>query len=202
MIGRLRGQILEKQPPLLVLEVSGVGYEVEAPMSTFYQLPDLNQEIQLFTHLIVREDAHILFGFASESERQLFRYLIKINGVGPKLALSILSAMDLEAFVQAIQQQDTARLSKIPGIGKKTAERLIIEMRDRLATPTTQSPATSTAPAVNSLTQGMATPVEDAISALIALGYKPAEATKLVQAVAEAGDSSETLIRKALQKAV
>jgi Holliday junction DNA helicase RuvA len=132
MIGRLTGTILYKAPPLLILDVRGVGYEIEAPMSTFYLLPAVGADVQLFTHLAVREDAHLLFGFATENERHLFRSLIKVNGVGPKLALTILSGIEADEFVLCIQHGDNARLTRLPGIGKKTADRLIIEMRDRL----------------------------------------------------------------------
>jgi Holliday junction DNA helicase RuvA len=198
MIAHLHGILIEKHPPNLVIEVHGVGYEVEAPMSTFYHLPELNQEIKLLTHLIIREDAHILFGFGTEAERQMFRTLIRVNGVGPKLALSILSAMELETFIYCVQQGDLAKLIKIPGVGKKTAERLVIETRDRLAQTTVQS----TNFARQSLTQGVTGAAEDAVSALVALGYKLQEASQLVNAVKEDGLSSEVLIRRALQKAL
>lgn len=198
MITHLHGTLIEKQPPSLVIDVHGVGYEVEAPMSTFYHLPELNQEIKLLTHLIIREDAHILFGFGTEAERQMFRTLIRVNGVGPKLALSILSAMELETFIHCVQQGDLAKLIKIPGVGKKTAERLVIETRDRLAQTTVQS----TNSARQSLTQGVTSAAEDAVSALVALGYKLQEASQLVNAIKEDGLSSEVLIRRALQKAL
>lgn len=198
MIAHLHGTLIEKHPPSLVIDVHGVGYEVEAPMSTFYHLPELNQEIRLLTHLIIREDAHILFGFGTEAERQMFRTLIRVNGVGPKLALSILSAMELETFIYCVQHGDLAKLIKIPGVGKKTAERLVIETRDRLAQTTVQS----TNSARQSLTQGVTSAAEDAVSALVALGYKLQEASQLVNAVKEDGLSSEALIRRALQKAL
>ena len=132
MIGFLRGKLVHKAPPFLVLDVQGVGYEVEAPMTTFYDLPAINEEIKLHTHLVVREDAHILFGFSTEADRTLFRTLIKVNGVGPKLALTILSGQSAEEFHRCIQDNDTQTLVRLPGVGKKTAERLVIEMRDRL----------------------------------------------------------------------
>jgi holliday junction DNA helicase RuvA len=204
MISRLRGLLIEKQPPLLVVDVQGVGYEVFAPMSTFYNLPSVNTEISLLTHFSVREDAHVIYGFLNESERGLFRDLIRVSGIGPKLALSILSSMELPTFVQCINNKDTARLIRIPGVGKKMAERLVVEMRDRLKnweiTNSTSNSTPTTKP--TTLTQGIATPVEDAISALIALGYKPQDATQWVQAVAEEGLSSEVLIRRALQSAL
>lgn len=196
MISRLRGLLIEKQAPSLVVDVQGVGYEVLAPMSTFYNLPELNSEVSLLTHLSVREDAHVLYGFLTESERSLFRDLIRVSGIGPKLALSVISSMELPIFTQCINQNDTKRLIKIPGVGKKMAERLVVEMRDRLSsikTTFTASPVTKDI---------AATPVEDAISALIALGYKPADARRWVQAVAEDGLTSEVLIRRALQSAL
>lgn len=201
MIGQLRGEIIEKQPPYLLLDVNGVGYEIEAPMSTFYNLQEVGCTAKLFTHLSIRDDAHILFGFSTDNERKLFRYLIKINGVGPKLALSILSAMDIDTFVQCVNQEQVMTLTKIPGVGKKTAERLIIEMRDRLqinsqTTPQVHSQST------NVLTDGVTSPVDDAIGALIALGYKPQEANRLVNKVKQDATSSEELIRKALQSAL
>jgi len=199
MISRLRGLLIEKQPPLLVIEVQGVGYEVSAPMSTFYNLPEINSEVILLTHLSVREDAHVLYGFLNESERTLFRALIRVSGIGPKLGLSILSSMELATFVQCIRNSDTARLIRIPGVGKKMAERLVVEMRDKL-----QDWDTSTSPTTVSsvLVQGITSPVEDAISALIALGYKPNDASRWVHAVAEDGLTSEILIRRALQAAL
>jgi holliday junction DNA helicase RuvA len=199
MITHLRGILTEKRPPSLVVDVNGIGYEVEAPMSTFYRLPELQQEVKLLTHLVIREDAHILFGFSSETERQMFRTLIKVNGVGPKLALSILSAMELETFIHCVQQGDLAKLMKIPGVGKKTAERLVIETRDRLAQMPGQS---SQVIQPQSLTQGVTSAVDDAISALIALGYKAAEANQMVNAIKQEGLTSEALIRRALQKAL
>jgi Holliday junction DNA helicase RuvA len=199
MISRLRGLLIEKQAPSLVVDVQGVGYEVLAPMSTFYNLPELNSEVSLLTHLSVREDAHVLYGFLTESERSLFRDLIRVSGVGPKLSLSIISSMELAIFAQCINQNDTKRLIKIPGVGKKMAERLVVEMRDRLTNLESSVKTTST---TTPLTKDIATPVEDAISALIALGYKPADARRWVQAVAEDGLTSEVLIRKALQSAL
>lgn len=198
MITQLRGILVEKHPPNLVIDVHGVGYEIEAPMSTFYHLPELQQEIKLLTHLVIREDAHILFGFGTETERQMFRTLVRVNGVGPKLALNILSAMELETFVRCVQHNDLAKLIKIPGVGKKTAERLVIETRDRLA----QIPGQTASTTSQTLTQGVTSAVDDAISALISLGYKAQEATQLVTAIQQEGLSSEVLIRRALQKAL
>jgi Holliday junction DNA helicase RuvA len=191
MIGFLRGMILRKQPPHLLIDVHGVGYEVEAPMSTFYNLPEAGVEITLFTHLVVREDAHVLFAFGNEAERRFFRSLIRVNGVGPKLALTILSGISVEGFVRCVQENDTAALTRLPGIGKKTAERLVVEMRDRLddaAAPGTTGVA--------------ANPRDEALGALVSLGYKPQEATHMLQAIKETGLSSEELIRRALQGAL
>ena len=199
MIGFLRGQIIHKQPPLLLVDVRGVGYELEAPMTTFYALPEAGGEVELLTHLLVRDDAHLLFGFASENERRLFRALIKVNGVGARLALTILSGIEAAEFVRCVQTSDAARLTALPGVGKKTAERLIVEMRDRL---TTRPEAATTAPGVKPAQSAAADPVADAISALIALGYKPAEAGRYVRAVAADNASAETLIRQALQHSV
>lgn len=197
MIGRIRGTILEKQPPQLLIEVGGIGYELEAPMSTFYKLPETGDDVMLYTHLVVREDAHLLFGFASESERRLFRSLLKVNGVGARLALAILSGMDAEDFARVVHDGDANQLTHLPGVGKKTAERLIMEMRDRLKD---WQPATASATAAAATEEDDAS--TDAVSALIALGYKPQEASKYVYAVAAPGMSSEELIRAALKASV
>ncbi len=199
MISSLRGIIIEKQAPLLVIEVNGVGYEVSAPMSTFYNLPDLNAEVKLLTHLSIRDDAHVLYGFLVASERELFRKLIRITGVGPKLALSILSSMELNTFIQCIHDNDITQLKQIPGVGKKTAERLVIEMRDYLKNSDSTSPIVK--PINTSITKDV-NPIEDAISALIALGYKPNDANRWVNSVAEEGMTSEALIRQALKSAL
>lgn len=189
MIGFLRGKLVVKAPPLLVLDVQGVGYEVEAPMTTFYDLPALGVEIMLHTHLVVREDAHSLFGFATEADRAMFRTLIKVNGVGPKLALTILSGQSAEQLHQCIHDNDTLALMRLPGVGKKTAERLVIEMRDRL--PNLGESATLT-PIVGNAKQ-------EAVSALCSLGYKPLDAAKMVQGIHSEGKSCEDIIRMALQ---
>lgn len=192
MIGFLRGVILRKQPPHLLIDVHGVGYEVEAPMSTFYNLPEAGGEITLFTHLVVREDAQVLFAFGSEAERRFFRSLIKVNGVGPKLALTILSGISVDGFVRCVRENDAAALTRLPGIGKKTAERLVVEMRDRL----------DDAGAPASMTGIPSHPRDEALSALVSLGYKPQEASHMLQAIKETGLSSEELIRRALQGAL
>ena len=194
MIGLLRGRVLVKQPPSLLLEVNGVGYEVEAPMSTFYDLPDGDQEVVLYTHMMVRDDAHSLFGFIRESDRALFRSLLKVNGVGGKMALAILSGMSVDEFALFIQSGDVKALCRLPGVGKKTAERLIIEMRDRLENSDTATPVLS-----GTATAGDNSADTDAVSALVALGYKPTEATRMISAVFESGMDTETLIRVALQ---
>lgn len=199
MIGRLTGILLEKQPPQLLIDVNGVGYEVEAPMSTFYQLPTVGEKVTLHTHLIVREDAQLLCGFATPLERQLFRHLIKVNSVGAKLALTILSGISASEFARCVQQKDAAALTRLPGVGKKTAERLVIEMGDRLddlpveLLPETAAPETGVAQT--------STAERDALSALVALGYKPQEASRLLQHVDTDGLGSEAIIRLALKAA-
>jgi Holliday junction DNA helicase RuvA len=202
MIGRIRGKLLEKQAPELLVDVNGVGYEIHAPMTTIYQLPALGETVELFTHLVVREDAHLLFGFASLRDRALFRALIKVNGVGPKLALTILSGMDAQDFVRCVRDNDTAGLVRLPGVGKKTAERLLIEMRDRLR----DWPIDGLAVAEGSaqLPQRADDKLFEAESALISLGYKPQEATRMIAAIhkSDATLTSEQLIRGALKSAV
>ena len=202
MIGRLKGLLLTKQPPTLLLDVNGVGYEVDAPMSTFYQLPEVNQEIVLHTHLVVREDVQQLCGFITETERSMFRSLIKINGVGPKLALSILSAISADDFALCIQDNDTATLVRLPGVGKKTAERLVIEMRDRLKDWHVEALSNGTTPTGMMDIQHKADPVEEAVSALIALGYKPPQASRMVSQIDSRDLSSEEIIRDALKASI
>ena len=195
MIGFLRGKLVAKQPPVLLIDVNGVGYEVEAPMTTFYDLPETGAEVVLHTHLVVREDAHALFGFLRLSDRALFRSLIKISGVGPRMALAILSGMSADAFVRCIQDNDAAALTRVPGVGKKTAERLVVELRDRLGKGEgggVDMPVTSSGPA---------NPIEEAVSALIALGYKPPDASRMVRAVDSKDLAVEEIIRRALQAA-
>lgn len=201
MIGFLRGKLIHKAPPLLVLDVQGVGYEVEAPMTTFYNLPAVGAEILLHTHLVVREDAHILFGFSTEADRLMFRTLIKVNGVGPKLALTILSGQTAEEFHLCIHNNDSQALVRLPGVGKKTAERLIIEMRDRL--PDLGDSSTGNIELVSStMSPTISNPKQEAISALCSLGYKPADAAKMVQAINVEDKSCEDIIRFALQGAI
>ena len=197
MIGRLQGKLVVKQPPFLLLNVNGVGYEVEAPMSTFYELPEIGADVLLHTHLLVREDAHILYGFHREDERRLFRSLLKISGVGGKMALAILSGMSTQDFFRCVQYDDHAALTRIPGVGKKTAQRLVIEIKDKLDIPEQGS-----ARAAQGLAPAAMTPADEAVSALVALGYKPADAARMVKAVAGEDVSSEALIRAALQATV
>jgi Holliday junction DNA helicase RuvA len=199
MIGRLRGEIVHKQPPWLLLDVHGVGYELEAPMSTFYNLPAVGEQVTLLTHLVVREDAQVLYGFASEAERGLFRGLLKVSGVGPKVALAILSGMSAQEFGRRVRGDDVAALTRLPGVGKKTAERLIVEMRDRLGAA---SVSVLSAARTGGLPVGALTPAEEAASALEALGYRPQDALRMVKAVPCEGLGSEEIIRAALQGAV
>lgn len=196
MIGRIRGTLIVKNPPHLMVEVGGVGYELEAPMSTFYQLPEQGGDIMLFTHLQVREDAHTLFGFVSDGERTLFRSLLKINGVGAKMALTILSGIEADAFRRCIQEGDTAALVRLPGVGRKTAERLVVEMRDRF-----QGESAIPAPGADPAAAGAraADPSDEAVQALVALGYRPPEAQRMVDRVRAEGRSSQDLIRHALK---
>lgn len=196
MIGFLSGRLHAKQPPYLLLDVNGVGYEVEAPMSTFYALGDVGSQVTVVTHMHVREDAMLLFGFASEVERSLFRELIKVNGIGAKMAIGILSAMSVNEFVGLVEVADTAALTKIPGVGKKTAERLVIEMRDRLKS-WEKSTAGMTGEGIPLNATSIST-MPSAVQALVALGYKPVQAEKMVKGV-EAGLSLEETIKKALQ---
>jgi Holliday junction DNA helicase RuvA len=200
MIGFLRGVLVDKQPPSLLLDVQGVGYEVEAPMTTFYELPAVGENVALFTHLAVREDAHTLYGFSKASDRSLFRSLIKVNGVGARLALTILSGMQAGEFALCVQAGDTAALVKLPGVGKKTAERLVVEMRDKLSGWGATEGFAGTAAARPA--PDVLNPVEEAVSALIALGYKANEASRLVRAVDARDMSTEDIIRAALQASV
>lgn len=201
MIGQLRGIILTKQPPQLLLDVHGVGYEVDAPMSTFYHLPDIGKEVTLHTHFVVREDAHQLFGFYSKEERSLFRTLLKVNGVGPRLALTILSSIEPNDFIRCVINNDTDSLVRLPGIGKKTAERLIIEIRDKVSTLTKNESAINMS-AVKGVASSHNLATEDAVSALIALGYKPQEASRYVSKVDDGAMTSEDIIRSALREMV
>ncbi|ALZ85348.1 Holliday junction branch migration protein RuvA [Pseudomonas oryzihabitans] len=197
MIGRLRGTLAEKQPPHLLLDVGGVGYEVEVPMTTLYRLPAQGEVVTLHTHLVVREDAHLLYGFGEKRERELFRELIRLNGVGPKLALALMSSLEVDELVRCVQAQDTAALVKVPGVGKKTAERLLVELKDRFKA-WENLPAIAPLVLPNQATVA-ASAEADAVSALVSLGFKPQEASRAVAAVEGEDLSSEELIRRALK---
>ncbi|HAT8540452.1 Holliday junction branch migration protein RuvA [Vibrio vulnificus] len=204
MIGRLRGILLEKQPPELLIEVNGIGYEVQMPMSCFYELPNIGEEAIIYTHFVVREDAQLLYGFNTVKERALFREVIKANGVGPKLGLAILSGMTASQFVASVEREDISTLVKLPGVGKKTAERLVVEMKDRLkgwSAGDLFTPFTDVAP-VDSGSTSSNSAEEEAVSALLALGYKPAQASKVVSQIAKPDMTSEQLIREALKSMV
>ena len=203
MIGRLSGTLIQKQPPLLMIDVHGVGYEVQAPMSTFYQLPELDQPVVLLIHMVVREDAQLLYGFYSEPERFLFKSLIKVNGVGPKLAVTILSGISAGEFVQVVKNNDESGLIKLPGIGKKTAQRLIIEMKDRLKDWPGDGLAEQDKDSLDSVNSNSEQDiVKEATSALIALGYKPVEADKMLSQLDKQDQSSQSLIKQALKNMV
>ena len=205
MIGRLRGTLIEKQPPELLIEVGGIGYEVQMPMSCFYELPNIGEEAIIYTHFVVREDAQLLYGFNTVSERALFREVIKANGVGPKMGLGILSGMTASQFVSSVEREDISTLVKLPGVGKKTAERLVVEMKDRLkgwGAGDLFTPATDAAP-IDSRPNVQEQGAEDeAVSALLSLGYKAPQAAKVVSQVAKQGMTSEQLIREALKSMV
>jgi Holliday junction DNA helicase RuvA len=198
VIGRLRGTLAEKQPPHVIVDINGLGYELEVPMSTLYRLPAVGEPLTLHTHLVVREDAHLLYGFFEKRERELFRELIRLNGVGPKLALALMSGLEVDELVRCVQAQDTSVLVKIPGVGKKTAERLLVELKDRFK-------AWETVPGMSALVVepraggAVSSAENDAVSALISLGYKPQEASRAVSAIKEDGLSSEDMIRRALK---
>lgn len=198
MIGRLRGNLAEKQPPHLILDVNGVGYELEVPMTTLYRLPSVGEPVTLHTHLVVREDAHLLYGFFEKRDRELFRELIRLNGVGPKLALALMSGLEVDELVRCVQAQDTSTLVKIPGVGKKTAERLLVELKDRFKAWESM-PAISTLVVEPRVGMAVSSAENDALSALIALGFKPQEASRAVSAIKEDGLSSEEMIRRALK---
>jgi Holliday junction DNA helicase RuvA len=191
MIGFLRGTLIAKRPPVLTLDVGGVGYEIEAPMSTFYRLPEPGQTLSLVTHLVVREDAHILFGFFTEAERALFRELVRISNVGPRTALGVLSGMSVEGFYQCVREKDLASLIKVPGVGRKTADRLLLELADRL--PESLGADAAALPA-RSKAEG------EAHGALLALGYKPGEVVKMLKDLDAARLSTEDMIREALKR--
>ena len=194
MIGRLKGILIHKAPPWLVVDVQGVGYELEAPMSTFYDLPEVGREVFLFVHHAQKEDSVSLYGFLRESERRLFRDVQKVSGIGAKIALAVLSGVSVDEFARLLQASDVSALTRIPGIGKKTAERMVVELRDRAAGMATGLPS-----GVAALPND---PLSEAITALQALGYKPADADRMARKAAADGDTAETIIRKALQSAL
>jgi holliday junction DNA helicase RuvA len=205
MIGWIKGRLMEKQAPFLLIDVNGIGYEIQAPMTTFYKLPDHGM-IELFTHFVVREDAQLLYGFATKDEQSLFRSLIKVNGVGPKLALAVLSSIEPKAFVNYVHNDDVNALVKIPGIGKKTAERLLVEMRDRLKDWFVEGDGKIAANDVGKPLSMEKQVTNEAESALVSLGYKPVEATKMIVMAksenAEAFTTAEALIKAALKRMI
>lgn len=193
MIGRLKGILIHKAPPWIVVDVGGVGYELEAPMSTFYDLPELGREVSLFTHYAQKEDAVNLYGFLRENERRLFRDVQKVSGIGAKIALAVLSGVSVDEFARLVQGSDVTALTRIPGIGKKTAERIVVELRDRAANLSAAVPGAAALPG---------DPLSEAITALQALGYKPADADRMAKKAAAIGDDAPAIIRKALQSAL
>lgn len=202
MIGRLRGIIIEKQPPKVLIDVGGVGYNVFMPMTCFYELPDNGQEVIVLTHFVVREDAQLLYGFNHEQERELFRELIKVNGIGPKLALAILSGMSAAQFIAAVEQGEIKTLVKLPGVGTKTAERLIVEMKDRVKNIGDGLSSLKTVIEQGDVKKSANQIESEAISALIALGYKPQEASRIISKVIKPEMDCEMLIREALKSAL
>lgn len=194
MIGMLTGRLVTKRPPLLILDVAGVGYEVEAPMSTFYNLPETGTATTLYTHCVVRADAQLLYGFGTEAEKALFRELLKVSSVGPKVALAVLSGVSVDEFRIAVQSGDAARLRRTPGIGKKTSERIVMELRDRFAADAGAAAA--------GIAAGFGIARNEARAALESLGYKPVEAERLVAAVYEEGMATDAVIRAALKQAM
>jgi holliday junction DNA helicase RuvA len=196
MIGRLRGTLISKQPPSLLIEVGGVGYDVDAPMSTIYDLPATGKEVTLLIHYAVREDGVSLYGFLREPDRAMFRHLLKVSGIGAKIALAVLSGVSTDDLSRLVHAGDVVALTKIPGIGKKTAERMVVELRDRVDAVGVRLPSTVAGEVVP------ADPVAEATVALQQLGYKPVEASRLVQKVAADGDTAEAIIRKALRAAL
>ena len=199
MIGRLKGILLEKQPPAILLDVQGVGYELEASMSTFYNLPEIGDVVTLHTHLVVREDAQLLYAFFTLSERQMFRNLIRISGVGPKLALTILSGMSAEDFTRCIMDEDSKALTRLPGVGKKTAERLVIELKDKLAKDDSIKLPGEGTNVTSGKIERQPNPVNDAVSALISLGYKAQQASQMIRNIDVEDKTTEEIIRCALQ---
>lgn len=204
MIGRLRGTLAEKAPPFILLDVAGVGYEVQLPMNCFYRLPDIGESVSIVTHFVVREDAQLLYGFHDQETRSMFRELIKVNGIGPKVALAILSGLNSQQLVAAVSSDDLASLTKVPGVGKKTAERLLVELKDRLKNwdiVSFSSQGNDVVSEQDILNNGR-TPVYEACEALVVLGYKPAVAERVVKQLHQKGQTCESLIREALKSMV
>lgn len=202
MIGRIRGILLERTPPTIVVDANGVGYEVQIPMTCFYNLPQQGEELSLYTHFVVREDAQLLFGFTDRISRELFRELIKASGVGPKLALTILSGMSAEQVLNCVQNSEVAALVSLPGVGKKTAERLVVELKDRLTKFAKTQDVTVPSAIDGELTGAVANTAnaeDEAKDALVALGYKPLQASKMIKLAAKPGMASEQIIRDALK---
>ncbi|MGB1272000.1 MAG: Holliday junction branch migration protein RuvA [Endozoicomonas sp.] len=205
MIGRVRGVLLEKQPPLLLVEVGGLGYEIEAPMSVFYRLGEPGDEVTLYTHFVVREDAQLLYGFSDTLERELFRTLIKVNGIGPKLGLTILSGIEAPDFVRCVHDEDSLTLVKLPGVGKKTAERLIVELKDKLnrwESELAVNDGLAGTPLGQQAAKKAADVEQEAMSAMVSLGYKPQDASKVIGRIYVDGITSEDLIRQALKSMI
>ena len=202
MIGRINGTLLEKQAPRILVDVNGVGYEIEVPMTTIYRLPELGRPVLLHTHFVVREDAQLLYGFSDKAERELFRVLIKVNGVGPKMALAILSGMEGAEFVRCVQDHDINTLVKLPGVGRKTAERLLVEMQDKLKDFSQWLPQLPSTMPQSATKRSVKIEISEAESALIALGYKPQEATKAIAVLDTEGLRSEDIIKQALRNMV
>jgi holliday junction DNA helicase RuvA len=194
MIGRIQGTLLQKEPPMLLVDTGGIAYEISAPMTTFYNLPDIGNKVTLFTHLVVRDDAHLLYGFSSESVRTLFRILLKVSGIGPRVALALLSGLSESEFIHCIAEENIGRITQVPGIGRKTAERLIVELRDKIDLQS--APATSATRGDDGFVPDA---VSEAVSALVSLGYKPNEANRAIRNISTSGKSSEDIIRQALQ---
>jgi Holliday junction DNA helicase RuvA len=194
LIGFVHGRLAHKEPPQVVVDVNGIGYELAAPMSTIFQLPGVGSEVHLITHLVVREDQHTLYGFATEAERRLFRNLLKVSGVGAKMALTILSGISVEGFIRCVESEDTAVLIKLPGVGRKTADRLILDMRDRIQ-------AGGGAAYSGMVSEAGSEPRTEAFNALVSLGYKPAEARKMLDRVGDEDLSTEDILRTVLKSA-
>jgi len=204
MIGRIKGELIEKTAPVLLVDVNGVGYEILCPMTTIYDIGDIGSRVLLHTQMIVREDAQLLYGFKTKFDRKYFQALIKINGVGPKMALAILSGMDAETLTYTVMNQDISMLTSIPGIGAKTAERLMVELKDKVESLAQEMPEGNSAGGTKSLSLNRSISLEEseAISALVSLGYKPKEAQKVIGSVKNEAKDTEDMIRLALKSMI